>query len=710
MNISLKKETEYLMTLPLIIAVMITGTEALLMLPVGKLDRNLFLIYLFIYFAIFILGIASDHEYFSYIICPILPLFRFLIFKDEHMLLNTILPLLIMAFLWLIRKLRLGKHLLSIYTLGSSVFWFSGSEVPKQVALSLFLLIIYALLLYAGLFFDHDFKEKYQVILFAIILTAVYFTPSSSEPMEWMGIRSVISKIERAFSDMFWQIEYAFDGLAGGDAIYSGYSETGLMTGGISFSDRDELYFSTLGSARSIYIKGRSHTKLGRNGFTGKEENPNIYNEQFAILANSLYHSSLSKEKINSFITPVWANVRYNYLRTSDILAPSNVIWLDITLRNRPGYIAQKGFSYGVRYLNIDYASPYFKELVSDAGASSGQISDYDTLSSYISETMGIDFPRVMTREEYEEAVSNASSYYDEKYLDTSMATDRIKNLTSKITAGLDNDYDKAKAIEKYLRQYTYDINCDLRGSENFVDSFLFEEQKGYCTYYASSMVLMLRLCDIPAKYSQGYLHSDNKTHMVRGKEAHAWPEAYIQGIGWVDFEPTSTMETAEQRSWSKTISTDTEAEKNDESSEDTQKEKEISSVKLPDSVTSSISAEEQAKKRQESLNNLKKYAAYLLMIAALVLIAYFTAIRLHYQRLDARKKVQTDMELLRRKLEKKYPVNAVSLYEYLDNVEDEAEKELLQKIFDRYYLIRFREDDPGEKYIRFLHNYSKKF
>jgi hypothetical protein len=74
------------------------------------------------------------------------------------------------------------------------------------------------------------------------------------------------------------------------------------------------------------------------------------------------------------------------------------------------------------------------------------------------------------------------------------------------------------------------------------VNWFLSGWKSGFCNYYASSEVLLLRSLDIPARMVVGYAQgkaNENGVYSVRGQDAHAWPEVYFPGIGWVEFEPT---------------------------------------------------------------------------------------------------------------------------------------------------------------------------
>jgi len=75
---------------------------------------------------------------------------------------------------------------------------------------------------------------------------------------------------------------------------------------------------------------------------------------------------------------------------------------------------------------------------------------------------------------------------------------------------------------------------------------FLFQGKQGYCEYYASSMVIMLRHLGIPARLAGGYAPGslDPKTRqiVVRESSAHAWPEVYFPNYGWIEFEPTPSQ------------------------------------------------------------------------------------------------------------------------------------------------------------------------
>ncbi len=123
----------------------------------------------------------------------------------------------------------------------------------------------------------------------------------------------------------------------------------------------------------------------------------------------------------------------------------------------------------------------------------------------------------------------------------------RIRDLAQEVAGGAATPYDQAAAIEGYLRGLRYNQGIDAApAGRDPVDWFLFDSQEGYCTYFASAMVLMCRALGLPARYAQGYAPGEyvaaRQAFVVRELDAHAWPEVYFPGYGWIEFEPTPSQ------------------------------------------------------------------------------------------------------------------------------------------------------------------------
>jgi transglutaminase-like putative cysteine protease len=151
-----------------------------------------------------------------------------------------------------------------------------------------------------------------------------------------------------------------------------------------------------------------------------------------------------------------------------------------------------------------------------------------------------------------EESLRAASTEYEagirERYLQ--LPDDlprRVRSLAQAITRGMTNNYDKALAIQNFLRRYTYNESIDAPPPDrDAVDYFLFDSKQGYCDYYASAMVVLARAVGIPARLARGYAQGeqlpDTKIFRVLEKNGHAWPELYFAEYGWIEFEPTAAQ------------------------------------------------------------------------------------------------------------------------------------------------------------------------
>jgi len=123
-----------------------------------------------------------------------------------------------------------------------------------------------------------------------------------------------------------------------------------------------------------------------------------------------------------------------------------------------------------------------------------------------------------------------------------SSTPDRVTDRTDRITANADNPYDTARVVERWLENNkNYSLAVE-RPSGDMADAFLFEMEAGYCTYFATAMVTMLRSQDVPARLAVGYTPGERvgaDKWVVRGYNAHAWVQVYFPDVGWVRFDPT---------------------------------------------------------------------------------------------------------------------------------------------------------------------------
>ena len=121
---------------------------------------------------------------------------------------------------------------------------------------------------------------------------------------------------------------------------------------------------------------------------------------------------------------------------------------------------------------------------------------------------------------------------------------DIVAQLATEVTAGTSNSYDAAMAVQNWFRdpnEFSYSLEVQSGHGTNAIESF-FNERVGYCEQFAATFATMARTLGIPSRVAVGFtpgILNDEGWYSIIGKNAHAWPELWFDGIGWVPFEPT---------------------------------------------------------------------------------------------------------------------------------------------------------------------------
>ncbi|GIH30212.1 transglutaminase TgpA family protein [Microbispora amethystogenes] len=119
----------------------------------------------------------------------------------------------------------------------------------------------------------------------------------------------------------------------------------------------------------------------------------------------------------------------------------------------------------------------------------------------------------------------------------------RVNALARRVTAGADTPYEKAVRLQEWFTRkggFTYSLRASGSGAEA-LSRFVLRNRTGYCEQFAGAMAAMARMAGIPARVSIGYTGGSkiDGRWTVRTHDAHAWPELYFDGVGWLRFEPT---------------------------------------------------------------------------------------------------------------------------------------------------------------------------
>ena len=196
---------------------------------------------------------------------------------------------------------------------------------------------------------------------------------------------------------------------------------------------------------------------------------------------------------------------------------------------------------------NVFFLAPWARSIRGDyrllAGDLGGAVYDFDPRHSVSRYEATSDLATALPRE-LRTAGQNYPSAIAETFLSLPPLDPRIGQLAAEITKSGQNSFDKAAAIDTYLRtHYAYTLQLPRRAEQDPIADFLFVRKQGHCEYFASAMAVMLRTIGIPSRVVNGFRSDEfndvTDNYIIRAKNAHSWVEAYFPGYGWQMFDPT---------------------------------------------------------------------------------------------------------------------------------------------------------------------------
>lgn len=231
-------------------------------------------------------------------------------------------------------------------------------------------------------------------------------------------------------------------------------------------------------------------------------------------------------------------------------LVPSNVISIDVgDLQSSCRVTPSGAFSSaaGVHPLDFQYSYTYYTDYVYYNNWISAGGADFDNEEAL---KLLTDLRNVLS--EHEDAWGNTAASYLHQQIEadyyrqlceenTAEISPRIKELALSLTDGLSHDYEKAQAIETFFQtgDFTYDLQYNA--PDDSPEYFLFTERRGTCSDFASAYVLLARAAGLTVRYAEGYTPEaeGGNRYVIKNRDSHAFPEVFIQNIGWMVFEPT---------------------------------------------------------------------------------------------------------------------------------------------------------------------------
>jgi transglutaminase-like putative cysteine protease len=309
-------------------------------------------------------------------------------------------------------------------------------------------------------------------------------------------------------------------------AVSSIYGESTTLGRGNPLSDAPVFSVQTpadIPPGVRLYWRARSYDIYDNGQWISSINAAHPYDPQRDDLRSPLY----SGRWLGSFEFTAMTNL-------STLFVPTIPLWV-----NYPGQ---------VEYVDLSDGTVDISDFRPDPTLNSGQTYEAQSAVNYA------------TIAQLKEAGTDYPEWVTERYLQLpDSITSRTQELAQDITAGQATVYDKVVAVTRYLRdniEYTPTINTAPPNNQEVIDWFIFDLKQGFCNYYSTAEIVLLRAVGIPSRWALGYAQGDQLqgdrtggqvttdkiTFVVRQRDAHAWPEVFFPGIGWVEFEPTASQ------------------------------------------------------------------------------------------------------------------------------------------------------------------------
>ncbi|MCL2698142.1 MAG: transglutaminase-like domain-containing protein [Oscillospiraceae bacterium] len=421
-------------------------------------------------------------------------------------------------------------------------------------------------------------KKTALTYLLPFIITAGLITavlPSKQEPIQWNSVKNIIREVQNIITNISEQISFNF-GRGGNEFGISmtGYSDSGNIGGAVTLSDKPAVRITNHTQAGvHIYLVGSVMDNYTGRGWTRTNNFDSTYPEHkldVLELILALYYGGVFDED-NEVLGEIFAlreiGIEYLDTRTRTMFHAPNMMSVVVpeSYRSDTGGSSMlfvrtqgAGTAYRMSYADFNYSSETLINLLNN---SNHRI--YDIEPHMLGRLITANFPGASfggVPEDYAQLLRARRDKIYSVYTGLpDSVPERVYALAREITADCGSSYAKMAAIEQYLSSnFAYTRTppiAALESSGDFTDAFLFEMQEGFCTYFATSAAVLGRAAGIPTRYVQGYASPAVTTARSRSwnilqNTAHAWVEAYIDGAGWIPFEPSPTFADVRYGEW----------------------------------------------------------------------------------------------------------------------------------------------------------------
>lgn len=499
---------------------------------------------------------------------------------------------------------------------------------------------------------DYRRQMLWLMPFMTLYLIALLLMPAPEKAYDWQFVKTAYSKasafLTEVFQNFFSGEREDFDT----ETAMSGFSEEAVLRDGISESNQKIMTIqSSTGLITNIYLDGKvfdtfdGRTWQQTDTAAGEERLLDALETRYAVdryqdknVRNYIYSTEIELQYLD-----FWTGCLFAPLKAHTIVTPSKPLSYhqeggSLRFEDEQGY----GTGYLVKFYQMNVDHPEFYKLLETEFEEDKTV--WDKLALRNKSKNGNAFSM--------KDLEQHRQYIYDTYLPKQTISEQTRTYLKEMTEGAKTDIEKLKMIERELSSIPYTKSPgkfpgNIDSSADFLDYFLFENRQGYCTYFATAFVLLAREEGFPARYVQGFCVPADKDGdtTVYSNMAHAWPEVYVDGVGWIPFEPTPGYDAVRYTPWG--MKKDENAAPSGEENakhywEDTEENAEAEA----DELQLAIEEAQKKQEKQEKLQWIFGCTVLLLILAGVLMVCLDTVIgKYRYKKKNAEQKFAAEIQ-----------------------------------------------------------------
>ena len=381
-------------------------------------------------------------------------------------------------------------------------------------------------------------------------------TPAPERPYDWQFVKTLYQQLNQGYLLIKQEItqhnQESFTTSLSGFGKDSGFSEA------IIEDDSLVMYLQGTNSLRSnLYLTGKVYDHFDGRQWSRTDslkERETKLDALETLCAVRLYDA----EHETDYLRSTSIQVQYENFHSRYLFSPLKTwkVWSNQNnYTNTTGSLLFDDFqgygtTYQTYYLQLNTGHDAFYDFLASS------IPPDETVWKQVRREYSTAYEQAPTLEDFKNHQNNIHKVYTDSYL----LSTKTQLLRTDITKDAVSDIHKLRAIEAYLNRMEYTkspggLPGHVDSPEAFLEYFLTESKRGYCSHFATAFVLLARAEGFPARYVEGFCVpvTDKQQIPVYNSMAHAWPEVYLENIGWIPFEPTPGFESIRYTPWEPT-------------------------------------------------------------------------------------------------------------------------------------------------------------